>query len=168
MGVSAMDIASMKSLNLANPFHFRSKVSLFRPFTLLHFKPAIPFPSLTSPRLSPLCSLSNPPLLSFSAYSLNSVFWVSLNVVVVVYMLVITSLVNSFVSCQCITELVSQFQPFRLVVRTSSYIYIVECNYVTSVFIFLSKVQHFSVSKSTHIVLVLTFLSCTFLDSFSH
>lgn len=43
----------LKSLNLAaaaaNPFHFRSKLSLFRQ---LHFKPTSPFPSISSPPLS--------------------------------------------------------------------------------------------------------------------
>ncbi|KAK7271596.1 hypothetical protein RJT34_27631 [Clitoria ternatea] len=44
-----MDI---RSLHIQTPFHFPSKkLSLFRPFTFLHFKP-------TTPRLSPLCSLN--------------------------------------------------------------------------------------------------------------
>ncbi|KEH33207.1 uncharacterized protein [Medicago truncatula] len=48
----------LKSLNLAaaaaNPYHFRSKLSLFRQ---LHFKPTSPFPSISSPpHLLPLSS----------------------------------------------------------------------------------------------------------------
>ncbi|XP_058759148.1 uncharacterized protein LOC131632422 [Vicia villosa] len=52
---------TLKSLNLSasNPFHFRSKLSLFRQtFNLLHFKPSL---SSSSPRLFPLSysSLTN-------------------------------------------------------------------------------------------------------------
>ncbi|XP_045825253.1 uncharacterized protein LOC123917544 isoform X5 [Trifolium pratense] len=65
-----MDIpfpSALKSLNslasASNPFHFRSKLSLFRhTISLLHFKhPTSPFPSISisSPRFSLLSSLSN-------------------------------------------------------------------------------------------------------------
>ena len=69
----AMDIPfpaalRLKSLNLAaavaNPFHFRSKLSLFRQ---LHFKPISPFPSISSPpHLLPLSSSLTTSNLPFS------------------------------------------------------------------------------------------------------
>ena len=60
-----MDATGIKSLNIATPFHFRPKACLFRPFSLVQLKNTLHL-SLSSPRLSPLCSLSNPPFLTLS------------------------------------------------------------------------------------------------------
>ncbi|TKY49562.1 putative tRNA (cytidine(34)-2'-O)-methyltransferase [Spatholobus suberectus] len=50
-----MDITALKPLNIPTPFHFPSKLSPFRPFSLFYFKPFI---TPSSPRFFSRCSLN--------------------------------------------------------------------------------------------------------------